>query len=186
MSVREKSYTIKALEKADEGGAHFEGYLSTYGNTDRDSDVFVKGAFAKSIAKKSTVPLCYNHRRDAVIGKLELTDDDKGVFAKGFLNLADPQAANVYELLKMGALDSMSVGFAVKDYEPVDIKRPFGGWNIKEGEIYEGSIVTVPANEEARVTDVKEFSEVITAAAKKAVAEEHTRQSLLKQIEGIR
>ncbi len=149
-----KEIKIKALE--EEGLLTFEGYLSTYGNVDRDGDVFIKGAFKDSIAKKSTVPLCHNHNRSKVIGMLELSDTDEGVYTKGTLNAKDPFVVNeIYPLLKMGALDSMSVGFLTHEYEPIDVKRPFGGWNIKRAEAVEGSIVTVPANEIALIESVK-------------------------------
>lgn len=152
---KEKQYIVKEL---DEESGVFKGYLSTYDNVDRDGDIIRKGAFDNSLKQKSVVPLCFNHLREKVIGKLELSTDDKGLLSKGTFNLKDPLASNVYELLKMGALDSMSIGMRVKDYEPIDKGRPFGGWDIKEVDVWEGSIVTVPANEQATINQVKEQS----------------------------
>jgi HK97 family phage prohead protease len=134
----------------------FTGYLSTYGNADRDGDVIVEGAFDASVAERGTVPMLFNHDRNRVIGKLELSINTKGLFVKGTFNPDDPDAVKVYGLLKMGALDSMSVGMGVQDYTPIDPMRPFGGWNISKAAVYEGSVVTVPANAEALITEVKE------------------------------
>lgn len=149
---KQKQMTIKSVGEED---GVFEGYLSTYGNTDRDGDIINKGAFDNSLAKKTTVPMCFNHDWNKVVGKMELSSDDKGLKAKGTLNLADPEAQNIHNLMKMGALDSMSIGMMVKDYEPIDAKQPYWQWNIKEAEVWEGSIVTIPANEQATIDKVK-------------------------------
>ena len=167
---RQKQMTVKTVE--EEGV--FEGYLSTYGNTDRDGDIVEKGAFDNYISKKNTVPMCFNHDWNKVVGKLELSSDDKGLKAKGTLNLADPQAQNIHHLMKMGALDSMSIGMIVKEYEPIDAKNPWQ-WNIKEAEVWEGSIVTIPANEQATIDKVKSINKET----------EKKRHALQKQIEAL-
>jgi HK97 family phage prohead protease len=159
--MRQKEILIKQLAAGDaeDTGASFEGYLSTYGNEDRDGDVIVKGAFEKYLEKKSTVPLCFNHNWNSVIGKLELTSDDTGLKAMGYLNGSDSLAANIHNLIKMGALDSMSVGMYIKEYEPIDNKHPFGAWRITEAEAVEGSVVTIPANEMAAIDSVKALTD---------------------------
>ena len=53
----------------------------------------------------------------------------------------------------------MSVGMAIKDYEPLDPDRPFGGWLIKQADVYEGSVVTIPANGEALIDNVKSLDD---------------------------
>ncbi|MCM0582787.1 HK97 family phage prohead protease [Weissella diestrammenae] len=147
---------VKAVSPEERDAAfHFKGYLSTYGNADRDGDVINKGAFDDSIKKHSIVPMLFNHDRNKVIGKLELSSDDHGLKVEGTLNLNDPEANRVKELLDMGALDSMSVGMAIKGYDPIDAERPYGGWEIKQADVYEGSVVTIPANEMAVIEEVK-------------------------------
>ena len=150
---------ILTLKTVDDNNGLFEGYLSTYGNADRVGDVIDKGAFDNSIQKKSTVPMLFNHDRNSVIGKMELSSDDKGLKIKGTFNLNDSLAQNVYDLLKMGALDSMSIGMGVIEYEPLDKSHPFGAWRIKSADVFEGSVVTVPANELATIDAVKELNE---------------------------
>ncbi|MCL2536957.1 MAG: HK97 family phage prohead protease [Coriobacteriia bacterium] len=149
--MRIKNFNIKAVSESQEGGPDFTGYLTTYGNEDRDGDVIVEGAFAESIKKKSTAPLLFNHERNSVIGKLELEDCQEGVKVKAYLNLNDDLAVKVKELIEMGALDSMSVGFGIKRYELADQENPWRNWLIHEAEIYEGSVVTIPANELAAI-----------------------------------
>jgi HK97 family phage prohead protease len=193
MSVKSKSFTVKALD--DQSDYQFEGYASTFYNTDRDGDVFEKGSFTKTVNKKSTVPLLFNHDRNIVIGKMELSIDNTGLLAKGYLNLNDPKAQNIYDLMKMGALDSMSVGFAVKDYEPIEINRPFGGWTIKEAELYEVSVVTIPANDKALIQNVKYLEaeneanwlySLVKKSVSDAILQEEKRKELLDSIQNLR
>ncbi|GEM_PF-1155539 len=193
--MRNKSFEIKTIKEAEEGSFHFEGYASTYDNEDRDGDKMLKGCFDTSVKGKSVIPMLFNHDRNSVIGKLEIEADEKGLLAKGFFNLADSLAVNVYELMKMGALNSMSIGFLVKDYDPLDKDRPFGGWAIKEAEVVETSIVTVPSNTQAVVDVVKSFDAKESAAFKEIIkeamrelqteekAKEARRQSILKTLD---
>ncbi len=188
--MKVKGISIKILD--DSSDYQFEGYLSTYGNTDRDGDVMTKGCFDESLQKKSTVPMLWNHDRNSVIGKLELSSDNVGLAVKGFLNLNDEKARNILDLLKMGALDSMSVGFIIDEYVPIDEKRPFGGWEITKAEVLEGSIVTVPANDQAVIQNVKnleekggekELKELVKSAIREVFEEKQKREELLKILE---
>ncbi|MDL2212124.1 HK97 family phage prohead protease [Erysipelotrichaceae bacterium OttesenSCG-928-M19] len=149
---REKSFVIKELA-IDE--YKFKGYLSTYGNEDRVGDIIEKGAFDKSINERKIVPMLFNHNRDIVIGKMTLTSDDKGLYVEAELSKNITESVKVYELLKMGALTDMSIGMSVIDYKYVDDKYPSSGWIIKEAEVWEGSVVTIPANTQAKIEHVK-------------------------------
>lgn len=190
MSTKLKGFTIKAVDESLD--YQFEGYASTYGNVDRDKDIFIKGAFDKTLQTKNTYPLLFNHDRNSVIGKIEASTDNMGLFVKGYLNLNDSKAQNVYDLLKMGALNSMSVGFSVKDYDPVDPNKPFGGWQIKEAELYEVSIATIPANERAIISTVKslkekeEFYDLIKKALREVIQEERKKDLILNQIKNLK
>lgn len=187
MGVREKTFVIeKAGESAD---YHFRGYASTYGNIDRDQDVMLAGCFTESVSRKSTIPMLWNHWRDEVIGKINLSLDEKGLIAKGTFNLKDPRAQHIKDLVDMGALDSMSIGFIVNDYEPIDKTRPFGGWRVTRADVVETSIVTIPANPNALITSMKSMSEdagtlkqVIKQAIKEVRQEEKEIEEKQKSI----
>lgn len=81
--------------------------------------------------------------------------------------------------MKMGALDSFSIGFIVKDYETIDNKSMYSGVKIKEAELLETSIVTVPANPSATVSAVKSLDIANT------IKKEFDKQELIKKLEGI-
>lgn len=149
-----KHFIIKSIDD-ESSNHHFEGYASTFGNTDRDGDVMDRYCFDESVRQKSVVPMCLNHNRNVVIGKMELSVDDKGLKTLGTFNLNDPEAQKMYDLMKMGAIDSFSIGMFIKDYEPIDTKHPWDGLLLKAVEVFEVSVVTVPANPEATVDIVK-------------------------------
>lgn len=200
--IRTKQVDIKALEENND--YHFSGYLATFGNVDRGGDITEKGCFANALLKSTTYPFCFNHDKSNVLGKLDAIEDDKGLFVKGLFNLNDPFAVKCHDLMKMGALNTLSYGYIVEDYEPVNPSEPFGGWRLKSVDLLEGSLVTVPMNEQAIITDVKslfsggdlkeELKETIKVSCKemivdgiqKALIFHKDKEHLLKQISEIR
>lgn len=141
--------------KADEPNfAYFEGYASTFGNIDRTEDVVMPGAFAKTIkAHNGTMPMLWQHRWDEVIGKfVSMREDARGLFVEGRINLGTERGKEAYALLKATDLNTMSIGYQTLDYE---FDKQVGVRFLKELELYEISLVTIPANEQAVVTGVK-------------------------------
>lgn len=148
---------IKAHGEDHEEYGSFEGYGSVFGNKDLGNDVIEKGAFAQSLKKKKPhmVKLLYQHKSDMPIGVFdELREDDHGLYIKGRLALKTQAGAEAYELLKMGALDGLSIGFRVNpdqvSYDKRNNKRL-----IKEVDLMEVSLVTFPMNPKATVRSVK-------------------------------
>jgi len=148
------SSDIKA-EDGEEGT--FYGYGSIFNNTDLGNDVVVNGAFTKSLARTGPkgVKLLYQHKSDMPIGVFEeIEEDGKGLKVKGRLALGTQAGREAYELMKMGALDGLSIGFRVspkgQEYDGKTKKR-----FIKEVDLMEISLVTFPMNPKARVRSVK-------------------------------
>jgi hypothetical protein len=133
----------------------FEGYASTFGNEDLGADVVVAGAFSETLIKRPAdkVKGLFQHRSDTIICKwTELREDSKGLYAKGKLFLAIQKAREVYELMKEGALDSMSIGFRtlVEEWD-----RQLAVRRLLKVDLREISVVTFPMNEQATVSLVK-------------------------------
>lgn len=199
-----KSVTLKVADSADHD---FEGYLSTYGNVDRDGDVFVKGCYDESLKNRTKIPMLYGHdyrNVENALGGLEMSSDDHGLFVKGTFGTSD-KAQNIKELVKMGAITTMSVGCFIQDYEPRDTHSPYAGNSVTKADIVEGSIVPVPANPEANITFIKSLLEdddstvdallliqdMIDKGVKKALDEnqakvkDEKRQAILETLKGI-
>ena len=135
----------------------FEGYGSVFGNKDLGNDVIEKGAFTKSLRKRKNkgVKLLYQHKSDMPIGVFDsVKEDDYGLVVKGRLALKTQAGAEAYELLKMGALDGLSIGFRVNPSEVTYDKRN-NKRIIKEVDLMEVSLVTFPMNPQATVMSVK-------------------------------
>ena len=157
-SIEIKS-SIKAYMDDDEDKTHgtFEGYGSVFGNKDLGNDVIEQGAFAKSLKRRKpqNVKLLYQHKSDMPIGVFdEIKEDEHGLIVKGRLALKTQAGAEAYELLKMGALDGLSIGFRVNPKE-VSYDKRGGKRIIKEVDLMEVSLVTFPMNPQATVRSVK-------------------------------
>ena len=187
---RVKSFVVKMLEE-ESSDYQFEGYASTFGNADREGDVMMKDCFAKSIEARQTYPLCYNHDTSKVIGKVDVREDEVGLLAKGQLNLESPLGLEVYQLLKMGALDSFSIGFIMKDYEQNENSQDdwLPSFDIKSADLLEVSIVTVPCNPKATIETVKsakvEMDASAIAKAVKSALWERDREELLSKLNEV-
>ena len=157
-SIEIKS-SIKAYDDEDEDKNYgtFEGYGSVFGNKDLGNDVIESGAFAKSLKRRKpqNVKLLYQHKSDMPIGVFdEIREDDHGLVVKGRLALKTQAGAEAYELLKMGALDGLSIGFRVNPSE-VSYDKRANKRIIKEVDLMEVSLVTFPMNPQATVMSVK-------------------------------
>jgi HK97 family phage prohead protease len=141
---------IKSLSERE-----FTGYGSIFGNTDLGGDVVMKGAFKGSLArqkKNNTLPLMFwGHNPDQVPGKwLDMREDNDGLVARGVL--ADTPLGNeIHTLLKMEAVRGLSIGYVTKDQDFTDD----GVRLIKEVELMELSIVSMPMNPLAQIEHVK-------------------------------
>ena len=150
---------LKAYNDEEENKEYglFEGYGSVFGNKDLGNDVIEKGAFTKSIKRRTNkgIKLLYQHKSDMPIGVFdEIREDDHGLVVKGRLALKTQAGAEAYELLKMGALDGLSIGFRVNPSE-VSYDKRNNKRMIKEVDLMEVSLVTFPMNPQATVRSVK-------------------------------
>ena len=145
------------IKTEGEAEGEFEGYASTFGNVDKGNDVVVNGAFRKSLRRRpyNKVKLLYQHRTDEPIGVFKgMREDDNGLYVKGQLAMGTQKGREVYELMKMGALDAMSIGFKAdpksQSYDERRRKR-----FLRDVDLMEVSLVTFPMNDKAVVHQVK-------------------------------
>lgn len=155
--IQHKTFSFEFKDvSSDDEYFYFEGYGSTFGNVDLGSDVVVKGAFTDSL--KDRMPkMCYQHDMSRPIGVwTDAKEDSKGLFLKGKMPKDNSLVKDVISLMKCGALDSLSIGFQV-DKDGSEYTKD-GHRLIKKVKLYETSIVTMPMNPKAMVTDMKKFS----------------------------
>lgn len=150
-------FNVKAL---GEDGT-FEGYGSVFGVVDAYGDVVAKGAFARTLReareKRRMPAMLWQHRPSEPIGIwTEMREDDAGLFVRGQL-AQTAQGRDAHTLLKMGALSGLSIGYLTRKREVDD---ETGITTLTDLDLWEVSPVTFPANDEARVTDVRSVGEM--------------------------
>ena len=145
--------TFKSVDPNEDGSVNIKGYAST-NDTDRAGDVINKEAWEKGgLDNFSNNPIIlFNHDYNKPIGRAtSLETDEKGL--KITANLSK-SAGDVTNLVKEGILRAFSVGFRVKD---ADYMESGDGYLIKDAELFEVSVVSVPANQAATFSVAKSF-----------------------------
>ena len=135
----------------------FSGYGSVFGVIDSYKEVVAPGAFAESLSQR-TPALLWQHRSGEPIGVYSaLREDQTGLYVEGKLALKTARGAEAYELLKMGAISGLSIGFMTREdsYDRVTDVR-----TLKKVDLWEVSLVTFPANDAARVSGVKSIDTI--------------------------
>lgn len=145
--------TFKSVEPNEDGSVNIKGYAST-NDTDRAGDVIMKESWEKGGLENFTNNpiILFNHDYNKPIGRAtSLETDEKGL--KITANLSK-SAGDVTNLVKEGILRAFSVGFRVKD---ADYMEEGDGYLIKDAELFEVSVVSVPANQSATFSVAKSF-----------------------------
>lgn len=128
-----------------------EAYVSIFNNVDHANDVIIKGAFSETLKRKMP-KVVWSHDWQEVIGKvIEAREDDKGLYVKIQLVLDVQRAAEVYALIKAGAVDEFSIGYSIDESEI----RDDGVKVLKVLTVYEVSPVLVGCNPKTEVVSVK-------------------------------
>ena len=140
----------------DEKNSLVKGYGSFFDNKDSDQDIIRKGAYNKTIKENgSRVKYLYQHDMMQPIGKMtELYEDDKGLVFVAEVPKTS-LGKDVIELMKAGVITENSVGIM-----PI-VKENKGDYReIREVKLYEISAVTLAANDQAKILDVKGISNI--------------------------
>jgi len=141
----------------------FTGYAATFGNEDLVGDIIEKGAFAECLRTKNKYPLYWDHSSKEMIGSVTVVEDANGLWvSEGKINKGTSRGKDVAALLKGGDLGTMSIGFFVKDYtyDTNDKQREWPIRVLKSIELREVSLVSDPANPQAKVASVKSLEEI--------------------------
>lgn len=140
-----------------------EGYAATFDREpDSYGDVIAKGAFARTLAewsqKEQPIPLLYGHNTEDPemnIGKVtEAYEDEKGLHVRAEFDADNPKAQYVRKLAKEGRLYQFSFAYSVRDAADVDVDG-FKAYELRDLDLYEVSLVQIPANQHAVITEIK-------------------------------
>lgn len=142
-----------SIKQVDAQG-HFSGYASIFNMVDSQKDMIRQGAFSKTLAESNgDIKLLWQHNFEEPIGVFtHLAENARGLYVEGTLLLDVQRAREAHALLKAGAIAGMSIGYVPVKHR---IDPETGVRILEEVALYEISLVTFPANSEARVTTVK-------------------------------
>jgi HK97 family phage prohead protease len=134
----------------DETEYKFDAVATTFGDMDREGDVIRAGAFDQGLIDVEP-KLLWQHKQDEPLGTIsDIRATENEITFRGNMPKNDKFVADrVMPQLRQGSLD-ISIGFMATDIDYIDGVR-----TIKEGVIFEISLVTIPANPRAVVTAVK-------------------------------
>lgn len=153
--MQHKSVALEIKREPDEDGI-FEGYASVFGVVDQGMDVVERGAFAKSLGSGRKVKMLWQHNMSDPIGVWdEIREDERGLYVKGRLLKEVQKGREAMALLKVGAIDSMSIGYRTIEAVPEANGRVR---KLTEVDLFEVSLVTFPMLPDAKITSVKSIT----------------------------
>lgn len=163
---------VRLIEtKADGDPGTFSGYGAVFGNVDAQGDMIRQGAFKTSLSewqgRGKNPPMLLQHggmggfntpSPDDLLPVGEWTAMDettRGLKVAGRLfALGTERGQYIYEGLKAGVLDGLSIGYKAREFI-VGTRAGEPDRTLTDVDIWEVSIVTFPANPKTRITGVK-------------------------------
>jgi HK97 family phage prohead protease len=145
-------HAVPTLELRSAASGIVEGYASTFNGIDSYGDSVAPGAFANTI-KRDVPVMLWQHNQSAPIGRwLDLQEDSRGLHVRGQINLQTTAGREAYSHLSEGDINGMSIGFKIAANgaeQKGDVRI------LREIDLKEISIVSLPADPNARVLQVK-------------------------------
>lgn len=148
---------IQKSAKSSDKTLRIAGYANTT-SKDRSGDIVLPEAWAKGVENFRRNPiLLYQHDHGKPIGRVSaVTVDKKGIFVEASISEAAERQHGVKTLINDGVLKSFSVGFRIKDAKYDKLADTF---YIKDVELLEISVVSVPANQNSLFSVRKTFED---------------------------
>ena len=163
------SFTDSAVslykEVGDESTRRF-AFIASTEMLDRGGDVIERGAWRKTLKEwkgRGDVPIFWQHNAKYSVGKcLNLKLTREGLVGEAVLNMDDEDATKVWNKMKGGSIQFISIGGMVKKAEWMSMEeRAKTGVmrKITEMDLMEISLVANPANPSARITQLAKAME---------------------------
>jgi HK97 family phage prohead protease len=145
-------HAVPTLELRSVGSGIVEGYASTFNGIDSYGDSVAPGAFANTI-KRNVPVMLWQHNQSAPIGRwLNLQEDSRGLHVRGQINMQTAAGKEAYSHLSEGDINGLSIGFVIY---PNGAEQKDDVRILHEIDLKEISIVSLPADPNARVLQVK-------------------------------
>lgn len=161
-----RAYSVLDVKAVNTETRTITGWATTPG-VDRVGDVVEP----LGVQYKNPLPLLWQHDHQQPVGLVEFGKPTaKGVpFTATFAEVTEPvglfnRIEEAWQSVKAGLVRAVSIGFRDMGSEPIK-----GSWGTRflKTEVYELSLVTIPANAEATITSIKSFDVGLPAASGK-------------------
>lgn len=148
-----RAFSLLEIKSVSEDRRIIRG-VATTPTVDRMGDIVEP----EGITFKNPLPLLWQHQHDKPIGtvKFDTPSADGITFEAEIPVISDPgtlkdRVDEAWQSIKLGLVRAVSIGFRALEYAWLDE----GGIRFIRSEVYELSAVTIPANSDAIITDLK-------------------------------
>jgi HK97 family phage prohead protease len=156
----EKGWSTPEKKQAGEAPdrLYIEGFAST-NDLDTVGDIVHPSAFADTLPQFMEFPnFFFAHKFDSPIGLIERAEivDDRGLWVRGAVFLDTTLGKDVGTFVEGGALRGLSIQFAIPE-GGIHFDEKLEAYHITRLDLYEISIVTLPANRSATFEIAKQI-----------------------------
>lgn len=151
--MQNRAYSVLSVKSIDEEKRIIRG-VATTPSVDRVGDIIDP----MGVKFDNPLPLLWQHEHDKPIGSVKFDKPTKsGIeFEASIASTSEPgtlkdRLDEAWQSIKLGLVRAVSIGFRAIEYAFMDS----GGIRFTETEVYELSAVTIPANADALITEVK-------------------------------
>lgn len=155
--MKNKAYAVLNVKSFDDEKRIIKGVASTP-SVDRAGDT-LNPLGAKFVLP---LPLLFHHNHEMPIGKvLNFTVTKDGILFEAEIAKIEEEGIlknrtdEAWQSIKSGLISAVSVGFSSSKYESTKT-----GYNFEEWEVYELSVVTIPANRDATIQTIKSLFQI--------------------------
>jgi HK97 family phage prohead protease len=132
------------------GAIRFAGYAARFDRLDGGGDIIRPGAFREALARSRSIPVLWQHKPGAVVGRVEaIGEDQRGLRVIGSVQ-AQGLGEDVAELVRSKRVDGLSFGYRVRRARKLDGVR-----ELLSLDLVEVSLVSRPMQPLARVHAVE-------------------------------
>lgn len=180
--------------EATEDGGHIKAYAATFDREpDCYGDVIAKGAFDRTIKawrdSGKPIPLLFGHNADDPyynIGSCkEFGVDDRGFYIEGEFDAENETAQYVRKLCKEGRVCKMSFAYAVRDWAEIKLEDGTRANELRDLDVFEVSVVTIPANSHADIVEVKDTDPDVKSGRRNSAKDESVIREVIAALQGL-
>jgi HK97 family phage prohead protease len=157
MSYETKALPIAELKFSDSGNGSFAGYASTFGTIDAYGDIVEKGAYKATLPqflRDGFIAWSHDYASLPIAMPTSAKEDGKGLWVEAQFH-ADEFAQRARRIAAERAAAGKSVGLSI-GYAATSFGHDDAGHRLlKAVDLYETSLVMLPANREAGILGIK-------------------------------